>query len=746
MFRKIIFVVCLLQVQVMLSQSERLGQKDLKVGLVLSGGGAKGFAHIGVLKVLEKAGVRIDYIGGTSMGAVVGGLYAAGYSANELDSILRSFNYDELQQDFLPRKSKSIYQKQTDEKYALTLHIDKGKILLPSAVSKGQNLFNLLSGLTGHVHSVTDFSKLTIPFFCVATNLETGAMEILETGFLPEAIKASGAFPTLLDPVIIDDKVMTDGGVVNNFPVDIMKKIGVDIIIGVDVQDKLKAREDLNSAPKIITQIASFQMYDDVDKKREDTDLYLHPDISNYTVVSFDKIGEIIEKGEEVANKQLKIITEIAAHQQQKEKIKTAKIRRLKKGKFLIDKIEVVGNKNYTKEYIQGKLQYKRNDSITYAQFIEGVNGLSATRNFKSIQYKFVRSDKLELHLDLKEETLSSFLRLSAHYDDLYKTGILLNFTRKHVLFKNDFVSADLVLGDNLRYNLDYFIDNGFHWSFGINSRFNKFGKNIFIEDEATNNPTLNVGYKTPVEYNDFRTQLFLQRTFSNSTALQLGAEHKYLRIFNEILINDEIFKDFIDKNSYYSAFSKFTLDSYDRKYFAKKGIFLDVNYKTTLFSSNQDFVFNNEFIPFSRLYGKLGYIHTFFNTLTFQYVSEAGVTFGKSPTTLSYALGGNNKNFLENFTSFYGYDVADLNGESFLKSTFTLRYEMFEKNHLSFIANFARIEDNVLKDIALFEGIKSGYAVGYGLDSFIGPIEIKYSWTPDTNQNYWFFNFGFWF
>jgi len=741
-----LIILCILQVQVLLSQSERLGQKDLKVGLVLSGGGAKGFAHIGVLKVLEKAGVRVDYIGGTSMGAVVGGLYAAGYSANELDSILKSFNYDELQQDILPRKSKSIYQKQTDEKYALTLHIDKGKILLPSAVSKGQNLFNLLSGLTEHVHSVTDFSKLTIPFFCVATNLETGAMEILETGFLPEAIKASGAFPTLLDPVIIDDKIMTDGGVVNNFPVDIMKKIGVDIIIGVDVQDKLKGRKDLNSAPKIITQIASFQMYDDVDKKREDTDLYLHPDISNYTVVSFDKIGEIIKKGEEVANKQLKIITEIAAHQQHKEKIETAKIKHLKKDKFVIDKIKVVGNKHYTKEYIQGKLQYKRNDSITYTQFNEGINGLSATRNFKSIQYKFVHSDKLELHLDLKEEETASFVQLSAHYDDLYKTGVLLNFTRKHVLFKNDFASADLVFGDNLRYNLEYFIDNGFHWSFGINSRFNKFKKNIFIEEEATNDPRLNVGYKTPIEYNDFRTQLFLQRTFSNSTALQLGAEHKYLRIFNEILINNEIFKDFIDKNAYYSAFFKFTLDSYDRKYFTKKGVFLDINYKTTLFSSNQDFVFNNEFRPFSGLYGKLGYTHTFFNTLTFQYMSEAGFTFGKSPTTLSYALGGNNKNFLENFTSFYGYDVAGLSGESFLKSAFTLRYEMFEKNHLSFTANFARIEDNVLKDIELFEGIKSGYAVGYGLDSFLGPIEIKYSWTPDTNQNYWFFNFGFWF
>ena len=504
MLRNFIFILCFLQVQAMLSQQEGLGQRDLKVGLVLSGGGAKGFAHVGVLKVLEEAGVRIDYIGGTSMGAVIGGLYASGYTANELDSILKSFDYDKLRQDILPRKSKSIYQKETDEKYALTLPIYKRKILLPSAVSKGQNLFNVLSELTEHVHDVTDFSKLSIPFFCVATNLETGAMEILETGFLPEAIKASGSFPTLLDPVLIDGKLLTDGGIVNNFPVDIMRKIGVDIIIGVDVQDKLASREELNSAPKIIMQIASFQMYDDVDDKRANTDLYLHPDISDYNVVSFDKVGEIIEKGEEVGNKQLETIIDIAKHQQKKANSETTKIKHSTKGKFLIHKLKISGNRNYTRAYILGKLNYKK-DSITYTQFIEGINGLSATGNFKSIQYKFIHADALELHLKLKEEDASRFIQLSAHYDDLYNTGVLLNYTSKHALFKNDFFSADLVLGDNLRYNIDYFIDNGFHWSFGVNSKFSKFKKSFFtdFDDDQT------AVTKTPIEYKDFNTQLF---------------------------------------------------------------------------------------------------------------------------------------------------------------------------------------------------------------------------------------------
>jgi len=177
--------------------------KDVKVGLVLSGGGAKGFAHIGVLKVIEKAGIRIDYIAGTSMGAIVGGLYAAGYNADQLDSILKSHDFTELFKDNVPRKYLSFYQKENLGKYAVTLPIKKKKIGFPSAVTDGQNVFNLFSELTKHVHTVTNFENLPIPFFCIATNLENGDEVVLDHGFLPQAIRASGTFPGLLSPIEI---------------------------------------------------------------------------------------------------------------------------------------------------------------------------------------------------------------------------------------------------------------------------------------------------------------------------------------------------------------------------------------------------------------------------------------------------------------------------------------------------------------------------------------------------------------
>ena len=740
--RGILFFLCFTAFSAIFSQSNLLEKDDLKVGLVLSGGGAKGFAHVGALKVLEKAGVRIDYIGGTSMGAIIGALYSSGYRANELDSILHSYDFTELMQDNLPRRTLSIYEKENTEKYSITLPVKSGSIGLPRALSKGQNVFNELSKLTEHIHAVDDFSQLPIPFFCVATNLETGDEVILETGFLPEAVKASGAFPTLLDPVEINNRLLVDGGVVNNFPTDIMRKKGVDIVIGVDVQDKLKVKGSLDSAPTIVMQIVNFQMYENEQLKKELTDVYVHPDISNYTVVSFDDKTAIIQSGEDEAQKQFSKFKEIANRQKQDGLIASDVIR-LKRSNLQIDNVIIKGLRNYTNEYILGKLGIKKGEPLTYDEFSKGIDQLSATKNFKSIQYKFVDSRRVEFKLE--ESEISSFVKIGAHFDDLYKTAALLNITSKHLLFDNDVISADLILGDNIRYNLDYFIDNGFHWSYGIRSRYNHFDKGIF---KSTFEPldVAEMDTKERTKYNDFTNQIFVQSAISNAVAIRLGAETKYLRIFTESVTNNEEIKNFYDNSTYGNAFAELRIDTYDKALFPKKGFFLDVNYKGYLVLINDNGIANN-FTPFTQLKGKLGFAHTFKDKLTAQLISEAGITIGENSNRVhNFHLGGNNENFINNFTSFYGYDVGDLSGQGYLKSAMTLRYELFKNNHLSFTANAARAEEDIYNDGRLFENTRLGYAVGYSIESFLGPLEIKYTWSPDTSNNIWFFNVGFWF
>ncbi|HLT32763.1 MAG TPA: patatin-like phospholipase family protein, partial [Aquaticitalea sp.] len=238
--KKIVFISFVFMSVAFISTAQNKAfSNEPKVGLVLSGGGAKGFAHIGVLKVLDSLNIKVDYVAGTSMGAIVGSLYAAGYTGKQLDSIFKSLDFDDVVNDNIPRAAKTFYERDNSEKYAVTLPFEKFKIKLPSALSRGQNVFNLLSKLMLHVSDINDFKKLPIPFFCMATDIETGTSVMLDEGNLAQAVAASGALPSLFQPVIIDDRILIDGGVTNNYPVDELRAVGMDVIIGVDVQDGL---------------------------------------------------------------------------------------------------------------------------------------------------------------------------------------------------------------------------------------------------------------------------------------------------------------------------------------------------------------------------------------------------------------------------------------------------------------------------------------------------------------------------
>ncbi|NNL81416.1 MAG: patatin-like phospholipase family protein, partial [Flavobacteriaceae bacterium] len=450
---------------------------DPKVGLVLSGGGAKGFAHIGVLKVIDSIGLKVDYVAGTSMGAVIGALYASGYSGKQLDSIFNTTDFDELIGDEIPRASKSFFERQNDERYAISLPFDKFKIQLPSAISRGQNVFNLLSRLTLHVSHIDNFKELPIPFFCIATNIETGEEVILDKGSLPQAIEASGAFPSLFQPVEIDGKLLIDGGVLNNYPVEKLRAKGMDLIVGVDVQDELAVREELRSAPDILLQISNFRTIKAMKEKSGKTDIYIKPDIKDFTVISFSQGGQIIENGKKAALGKQTELAELAA----KQKLKPINRKNIIIADSLkINELIINEDASYPRSYIMGKLKFKAGEKISYKKFKKGINNLVATDNFKSLLYDFQpEGDGYRLSTHLKQNENSAFIKLGVHYDDLYNSAALLNLTKKRLLFSNDALSLDVILGDNVRYNFDYFLDKGFYWSIGLRSRYNEFHKNI---------------------------------------------------------------------------------------------------------------------------------------------------------------------------------------------------------------------------------------------------------------------------
>ena len=712
--------------------------KRQKIGLVLTGGGAKGFAHIGVLKVLEKAGVKIDYIGGTSMGAVVGGLYATGYSAEQIDSIFHNTNFDELLQDYIPRTSKSFYEKKNDELYAMSLPFNKFTLGVPIALSKGMYNYNLLTKLTHKVRHVRDFNQLPIPFVCIATDIETGQELILNKGYLPQALLASSAFPTLFSPVEIDGRMLIDGGVTNNYPIDEVKKMGADIIIGVDVQDGLKDRNSLKEATKILLQISNLQMIEGMKEKIRKTDIYIKPDITDFSVISFDRGNEIIKKGEDAAMVVFDDLKKIAI---KNNKYKLQQIH-VTNDSIDVDRITINDVKNYTRAYIIGKLGFKQGSKISYEKLKKGINALNTTGNFSAICYQlnsFNAGD--ELVLNVTESKNKTFIKFGLHYDGLYKSAALINFTQKKSLFRNDVLSLDIGLGDNFRYNIDYYIDNGFYFSFGFKSRYNQFNKNVptdFTDGALFSQYNINT---LNVDFSDLTNQAYLQTIFAQKFLIGGGLELKHIKIKSKTLENSN---PVFENSDYASAFGYLKYDSFDNKYFPKKGWFFNGDIQTYLYSTN----YTNEFNRFSILKGEFGITRTFYKVINLKFQSEAGLSFGEdSVHFLDFVLGGYGFNAINNFKPFYGYDFISIASDSYIKSLATLDIEFYKKNHFNFSANVANAEDQLFSSGNWLSTPKyTGYAFGYGLETVLGPIEVKYSWSPELPKGFFWFNIGFWF
>ncbi|BDW92160.1 patatin [Flagellimonas marinaquae] len=725
-----------------------------KVGLVLSGGGAKGLAHIGTLKVLEEAGVQIDYIGGTSMGAIVGALYASGYSAHQLDSIFKSTDFTDLIQDNVPRGAKTFYEKEDSERYALSLPFENFKVSFPQAISGGQNIYNLLVQLLFHVKDVQDFGKLPIPFLCVATNVETGEEILLDKGYLPEAIVASGTFPSLFEPAEIEEQILIDGGVVNNYPIDHVKAMGADIIIGVDVQHDLATRESLSSATEILLQINNYRTVNDMKSKSKKTDIYIRPDIDEFSVIDFERGREIIDNGEISARAKMDQFVQIA--EAQKSEPKPKKNIKLMDS-LTINRMIIEGNDRYTRGYIKGKLRFNLSEKIAFEDLKQGINNLSATGNFKAIRYDLVSNGLgTDLILKLKEEPTKMFIKMSAHYDDLYKSAALINLTKKNFLMKDDVASFDFILGDHIRYNMQYYLDKGYYWSFGVNSRLTDFDADIDFSlirgnFNVPDDPNIQ---RINVDVTDLTNQVYLQTVLQEEFAFVIGAEHKFInystRTLNQVDPEAEEGSQSANRRSnfensnYFSAYSQIKLDTYDDKYFPTKGLLFDGDFHFYAFSSD----YNKNFKEFAVAKAKLGGVFSLFHNLSLNLETEGGVKLGTSSVaTFDFILGGFGNNFVNNFTPFFGYDFLSIPGNSYVKSYGRLDYRFAPKQHMLFSANIANVADDLFRTGDWFEEPNFiGFGLGYGFESFLGPIQLYYSWSPEVDNGNFFVSVGYWF
>ncbi|MBN6773395.1 patatin-like phospholipase family protein [Pseudomonas granadensis] len=274
-----------------------------KIGLVLSGGAARGLAHIGVLKALEEQGIKIDAIAGTSMGAVVGGLYASGYKVDELEKLALSIDWQAALSDAPPREDVPFRRKQDDRDFLVKQKLsfrDDGSLGLPLGVIQGQNLALLLESLLAHTSDTRDFDKLPIPFRAVATDIANGEKVVFRKGHLPQVIRASMSIPAVFAPVELDGRLLVDGGMTDNIPLDVARQMGVDVAIVVDIGTPLRNRKQLTTVVDVLNQSITLMTRSNSEEQLaalKSTDVLIQPALAAYGVTDFGKTQEMIDAG-----------------------------------------------------------------------------------------------------------------------------------------------------------------------------------------------------------------------------------------------------------------------------------------------------------------------------------------------------------------------------------------------------------------------------------------------------------------
>ena len=467
------------------------------------------------------------------------------------------------------------------------------------------------------------------------------------------------------------------------------------------------------------------------------TDIYIKPDIKDYGVISFDKGNEIIKKGENATFAVYDKIQLLAKDQEPYTKPKLV----VPKDSINIKEININHLDNFTRDYVLGKLRFKPQSKIAYSQLERGINNINATQNFSTINYSLEDGGgKDNLKLDLTENQTKSYLKFGLHFDGLFKSGILINLTRRKTFFKNDVASLDVILGDNFRYDFNYYVENGYNLSLGFKSNYNQFNRNVARELSGID-PTV-VGANTiNVDFSDYTSQIYFQSLFVQKFLVGGGLEYKFLKIESETVVNAS---PIFDKSSYFSAFGYMNYDSFDSKNFPTRGWYFSGDIKSYLFSSD----YTRTFEPFSIVKADFGVAATLFNHATVKIQTDAGFSFGnESVPFFNFILGGYGYKPINNFKHFYGYDFLSIAGDSYIKTAVTFDYQLFKNNHVNFTANYANLGNKIFESVDWISIPKySGYALGYGLETAIGPIEIKHSWSPENSKGYTWFSVGFMF
>jgi NTE family protein len=462
------FIATIILTMFALGAAGQAAPRRPKIGLALSGGGAKGCAHVGVLRQLERMHIPVDYIAGTSMGSIVGALYASGMTPDEIEKELTTINWEEALSDSTSFENLTYRRKLEETRYPSTVEVGlrKGKIVAPAGIRTGQKLSFLLSRYFLPHLDERDFSKLPIPFVAVATDLETGEPFVLKGGDLAEAIRASMSIPGAFTPVEWEGKILVDGGVTMNVPVSVVREMGADIVIAVDIASPLGERDKLNSTVGVIGQLSSFLTRKNMEKQLASADLVLSPDIKGFDTLGFDKAAEIVKRGDaEAIAREKDLIKYSIDPAEHAALVKSRLVPRERK--VVIDEIRVVGLKFVDPRFVRQQMKVKEGDVLDLDKLQKDIEWMYGWGDFIGIHAGLEdNAGKHTLVINVAEKPWGpAYVRTGIAMETRYSNPgvfLLLNYTRRWVNSRGAEWRNDLEFGTDWGVGTEFYQPRGY--------------------------------------------------------------------------------------------------------------------------------------------------------------------------------------------------------------------------------------------------------------------------------------------
>lgn len=675
----------------------------LKVGLALSGGGARGLAHVGVLEVLEQAGVPVDMIAGTSMGSIVGGLYSAGYRTDQIREMVGQVDWQDAFSSTPARELLSSSQKDETQRYLFEVGLDGSGVKLPGGLLSGYKLTVLLTRLCLPVAAVTDFDRLAIPYRAVATDLTDGGTVVLGSGDLAGAMRASMSIPGVFPPFELDGHLLVDGGIVQNLPVQTVRDMGADVVIAVNVSTPLHKRDELGNVLNVMDQTISLQIIRSTQFQAKRSDLLIEPELTGYTNAAFDRAEDLFRVGREAAQAALPRVLALLA----KRGVALAKVQRpglAPVNTLVVAKVSLEGPQAYWGD-VKRLMPLKPGETVSVEDLDRGVQKLYGQGTFQSVSYRLQPQPdgSSEVVVVLQEKDYGKYtarfgLYLESSSERSEAMNIYLNFRQPNLLYTGSYAELDLEAGRTMGVDLRAFLPNR-PW------------EGVFFQPDV---------YFSSTSHNVYQDKNILAKYDTDSLGLKLEAGQE-IGTFGQFRLGYVLRRDSVtpriatvpvpEENNLISAVTAtLTLDTLDRVPYPRRGFRSEIYGLRSLRDLGGD-------VDYTRLVWEGSWVWP---------LGPAGflVPNWTVGTSLDHTPPNTQIMFLGGYPGLLGAARDEFRGQEVLRAQLLHRYPITQNMHWLTAFNLGSTADKIDQALEPERWFWGGGA-GLGLSTPLGPLEL---------------------